>query len=278
MIAPINKILPYSVVDGSGCRGAVFFQQCNIACRYCHNPETQRLCRGCGRCASLCSAGALTLLDGAMVWNQQRCTDCGMCIATCPHRASPKVMWMTPEQVFAKVCESLPFICGITTSGGECSLYPEFLERLYTLAQKKKLSCLMDSNGTIDLSQYPSLMDVCDGVLLDVKAWGPEVFRSLTGGDAAALRKNLAWLAAKGKLAEVRVVVLPGHMDAEACIEGIAATIGSAQTRRAVLKLIRFRCFGVRGPMENTPSPSMELMEMLQNRALDCGFENVRIV
>ena len=36
--APVNKILPYSVVDGPGNRTAVFLQGCNINCRYCHNP------------------------------------------------------------------------------------------------------------------------------------------------------------------------------------------------------------------------------------------------
>ena len=47
--AVINKIIPLSVVDGPGCRTSVFVQGCNIACAYCHNPETQQLCSGCGR-------------------------------------------------------------------------------------------------------------------------------------------------------------------------------------------------------------------------------------
>ena len=35
--APINKIIPLSVVDGPGCRTSVFVQGCNIACAYCHS-------------------------------------------------------------------------------------------------------------------------------------------------------------------------------------------------------------------------------------------------
>ena len=50
--AVINKIIPLSVVDGPGCRTSVFVQGCNIACAYCHNPETQQLCSGCGLCVS----------------------------------------------------------------------------------------------------------------------------------------------------------------------------------------------------------------------------------
>ena len=50
MKAPVNKIIPVSVVDGPGNRTAVFLQGCNISCAYCHNPETQNLCTGCGVC------------------------------------------------------------------------------------------------------------------------------------------------------------------------------------------------------------------------------------
>ena len=38
--APVNKIIPFSSVDGPGNRTAVFFQGCNWDCCYCHNPET----------------------------------------------------------------------------------------------------------------------------------------------------------------------------------------------------------------------------------------------
>ena len=37
---PVNKIIPFSSVDGPGNRTAVFVQGCNFNCHYCHNPET----------------------------------------------------------------------------------------------------------------------------------------------------------------------------------------------------------------------------------------------
>ena len=45
--APVNKIIPFSSVDGPGNRTAVFFQGCNWDCCYCHNPETRNMCTGC---------------------------------------------------------------------------------------------------------------------------------------------------------------------------------------------------------------------------------------
>ena len=57
---PVNKIIPFSSVDGPGNRTAVFVQGCNFNCHYCHNPETRAVCISCGDCVATCPAGALT--------------------------------------------------------------------------------------------------------------------------------------------------------------------------------------------------------------------------
>lgn len=278
MLAPINKILPYSVVDGPGSRAAVFFQACNIACKYCHNPETQNLCDSCGKCVPVCPSGALTCAGGRVTWNSALCAQCDSCLAACPKNASPKVVWMTPEDVFAQIAKSLPFIRGISTSGGECALYPAFLTRLYTLAHENGLTCLMDSNGTIDLSNDPALMRVCDGVMLDVKSWDADAFKRLTGGSGENVRKNLVYLEACGKLAEIRIVVVPGYVDADAALDGIARTLSPETVKTVLLKLIRFRPFGVRGELAGSGAPSMEVMLSHLAHARSAGFENAVIL
>ena len=62
--APVNRIIPFSAVDGPGNRTAVFLQGCNIDCKYCHNPETRALCIHCGMCVQKCPTGALQLVEG----------------------------------------------------------------------------------------------------------------------------------------------------------------------------------------------------------------------
>ena len=49
-------------------------------------------------------------------------------------------------------------------------LQPAFLTELFRMAKEDKLSTLIDSNGTIPFSEYPDLMEVTDGVMLDIKA------------------------------------------------------------------------------------------------------------
>lgn len=276
--APINKIIPYSVVDGPGNRVAIFVQKCNIHCLYCHNPETQNLCNSCGRCVKTCRQGALSVINGKVVWDKTKCISCDACIKTCQRHASPKVIYMTPEEVFREVQKSIPFIRGISVSGGECDLYPQFLFQLFKLAKQEHLTCLMDCNGTIDLSEYPALIEISDGVMLDVKSWDDKVFQKLTGFSNENVKKNLIYLSEKKKIEEIRIVSLPGFVDADAVIDGIAGLIKSPALHDIPLKLIRFRHFGVRGILEDHPAPSMQYMETLKKHALSAGFSNVLII
>lgn len=287
MRAAINKMIPLSVVDGPGCRTAVFVQGCNIACAYCHNPETQRLCNGCGVCVNQCPARALSLSGKHVIWDEAVCTQCDHCILVCPNYASPKVLYMEAVDVWEKISKNIPFIQGITVSGGECSLYPEFLSELFTLAGNAGLSCFLDSNGCVDLTKHPELMAVTDKVMLDVKAWDSKVFHRLTGGDNRIVKKNLNYLAQAGKLYEVRLVCLEGEsssglaedkdVDMEEVIRGVAAEVTS-YLEDFKLKLITFRNHGVRSEMEHRKSPTQDQMEKLKELAVQCGFKEIQIV
>lgn len=268
--APVNRIIPFSTVDGPGCRTAVFLQACNLSCGYCHNPETQNLCLHCGKCVDACPAGALSKQDGRVIWDAAKCEKCDTCLQVCPHRASPRVQWMTPEAVLRQV--AAPFVRGITVSGGECMLWPPFLQELFTLAKRSGLTCLIDSNGTFSFAEYPELMQVCDGVMLDVKAWSPQVFRTLTGGENDTVRQNVSFLAETGKLAEIRVVC--GQTDADDVLAGTAALLGE-RVGRTRLVLIAFRPAGVRGPFADMEPPSAQEMERLRAFARTVGFSRI---
>lgn len=275
MQAPINKIIEFSYVDGPGLRTSVFVQKCNISCLYCHNPETQRMCINCGICVSKCPNKALTVVDSKVIWDSAKCINCGTCISVCPNYASPKIKYMSALEVYNEIKKNVPFIRGITVSGGECMLYPDFLKELFRLAKKDNLSCLIDSNGTIDFTKYPELLNLSDGVMLDVKSWNSDVFKHLTCYTNEIVKKNLAYLDSCNKLEEVRIVYIKDFVDAKDVIKGIKDTV--KDVKEIKLKLIKFRNNGVKGIMSKLDSPTDEEIEELGDFAKSLGFERVNI-
>lgn len=275
--APINKIINHTMVDGPGNRSAVFFQGCNLTCKYCHNPETQNLCIDCQACVEPCPSGALTVAYGKVVWNPQACTDCDTCINVCPNYSSPKVTEMSVDEVFEHISNNVPFIRGVTVSGGESSLYLPFVKELFSKCKDIGLNCLIDSNGTIPLWNN-TVMDVCDGVMLDVKAWSSRCSLELTGMSNDVVKQNLRHLSRMNKLEELRIVCLDGYVDTEDIIKGIAENVTKYTKENVLLKLIRFRNFGVKGELEETASPSLEYMQKLKQLAIENGFLVIRIV
>ena len=133
----VNKLIPMSVVDGPGNRFAIFLQGCNFNCKYCHNPETIHRCIHCGDCVAGCPADALELVDGKVVWDPVKCVDCDRCIATCTHGASPKVRAMSAADLMAEIEKAMPFIEGISVSGGEATLQAKELIPLFHMAKEK---------------------------------------------------------------------------------------------------------------------------------------------
>ena len=222
-MALVRKIIPQSTVDGPGNRTAIFLQGCNIRCAYCHNPETQAM-------------------------------------------HDPEATGMSVAEVLAEIRKGIPFIRGITVSGGECMLQTDFLTSLFQavkdLARETHhpLTCLIDSNGTVPFADFPELMKVCDGVMLDLKAWDTDVYHRLTQAkENTVVKQNLVWLLQHDLLTEIRIVCLPNYVDVETILRHVAETFDFIGKNTPV-RLLRFRPHGVLGELANHPMPSDEQM------------------
>lgn len=278
--APVNRIIPFSSVDGPGNRTVFFFQGCNFNCGYCHNPETIHLCSDCGACVGGCPTGAIRLENGKIRYDRAVCCGCDACLRACPRDASPKIDWMEPEQALDILRKNRPFIRGVTVSGGECTLQRDFVLSLFLGAKQMGLGTLLDSNGNYDFEQDPDLLDVSDGVMLDVKCFDPAAHRALTDADNTLVRKNLTFLASIGKLEEVRTVVVPDRLPNEETVRNVCNVLSPFWRAGANIgyKLIRFRPLGVRENYRNICVPDEDLMERMRDIAQNAGCRRVEIL
>lgn len=276
--ATVNKIIPFSSVDGPGNRTAIFLQGCNFNCQYCHNPETINHCIHCGFCVRYCPTGALEIKDGSVQYDITKCVMCDECFTHCRNGGSARVREMTAEQVMQAVKKQMPFIRGVTVSGGECTLQRDFLVELLSLAKQAKLHTLVDSNGSYLFEADPELMAVTDGVMLDVKAWSSGEHYRVTGQLNDVVLKNLRWLAENGKLTEVRTVVVPELFDCEETIRNVSALLRETGSLGTRYKIICYRPNGVRQQYRHLQSPSVDTLQSLADIAAEYGLTDVVII
>jgi len=241
--APVNRIIPFSNVDGPGNRMALFMQKCPLKCLYCHNPETINECINCGICVEKCPTEALAMVNDKVTWDKEKCVDCDSCIKVCPHLSSPKITWMSVNDVLDEIKGIKPLIRGITVSGGECMEHPEFLTELFTEVKKLGLTCFIDSSGFYDFKKYQELLSQCDGVMLDIKAYDNAFHQYLTSQNNETILENLNYLLGINKLYEVRTVLMNNRSEEnEKTVNEIAKIIKD----KCRYKLIKYRPFGVR--------------------------------
>ena len=286
---PVNKIIPFSAVDGPGNRTAVFLQGCGFNCRYCHNPETRAVCINCGLCGSKCPAQALTMEEGLVTFHPEKCVSCDTCIHTCPHDASPRIRFLNPSETLKEILKNTPYIRGVTVSGGECTTYPVYLRVLGELCHQEGLGFLLDSNGSYDFEKDEAkLLPAIDGVMLDVKAFDPSEHERVTGVSNEMVLKNLHVLAEHGKLYEVRTVVAPDLFQAEQTVRAVSRVlkpylpIARSQTtgevRNIRYKIIKYRPMGVRSTYRDMTVPQDDFLQHLSDIAKSEGIEDVIII
>lgn len=273
--AIVNKIISFSSVDGPGNRTAIFLQGCGFACVYCHNPETIRKCLNCGACVNFCKTGALTYSDGKVVYAADKCVSCDECIHHCPNMSSPKTSVMTVDEVFSEAKKRMPFIRGITVSGGECTGQRDFLLELLKMARQNGLHTLLDSNGSYLFEKAPELMAVTDGVMLDIKAFSKEEHLKLTGSDNATVLRNLDFLLDVDKLAEVRTVIVPELINCGETVRFVAGKLKEKGKEGIRYKIIKYRVNGVREEFRNIVPPTEDYLKELAEIAKSYGLSDV---
>ncbi len=276
----INKIIPFSAVDGPGNRTAIFLQGCNFNCSYCHNPETIDLCNGCGKCVSVCPQEALSINnDDMVVWNQNICIECDACINRCEINSSPRVKQMTVNDIYKIIDKNSPFLSGITISGGECTLQLDFITAIFrkVKANKPDLTTFIDTNGHVLFKDKFELMKETDKFMIDAKSFDQKEHQKLTGISNQNVLENIKFTASLDKLYEVRTVIVPKALNNKYNVEKISSLLASLDSA-VRYKLIKYRPVGVRGEKINSYLPDDDFMNFLKLIAEDNGCKNVVMV
>ena len=159
----------------------------------------------------------------------------------------------------------MPFISGVTASGGEATQQAAFLfewfDRLATMPDLRHLTRFVDSNGGCDLRVWDRLAPVMDGAMIDLKSFDDSVHRVLTGVGNAPVLASIRRLVELDLLYEVRLLLVGGYNDAPMRILRTGAWLSGLDPHMRI-KLIGFRSHGTRPHLPPMGEPTNDQLEV----------------
>jgi pyruvate formate lyase activating enzyme len=111
---------------------------------------------------------------------------------------------------------------GLTISGGEPMMQDRFVMRLFGAAREMGIHTALDTNGALHARLSDDDLRSVDLVMLCLKAWDAERHKRLVAADPEASREFARRLAALGRPAWLRWVLVPGWTDGDEEIRAVA--------------------------------------------------------
>jgi pyruvate formate lyase activating enzyme len=284
----IFSLQHFCLHDGPGIRSLVFFKGCPLCCLWCQNIESWKvepeiafkahLCITCGRCVEKCPEHALSEVGKR---DAERCRYCFTCTDSCPSGAMMRFgVFRSVEELVEELRPEFSLFRtsggGVTFTGGEPTLYPEFTARLCKSLRDEGIDVALETCGFFNLEMLRPLLQELRLVLFDIKIFDEAQHRRLCGVENTVIKKNLkslvdAWNRKEGPLIWPRLPIVPGMTDGRDNIKGWAGFLRGLGI--SFLTIVSYHTMGVNkrrwlglpaGPELRAPTDDeLELIEQL---------------
>jgi pyruvate formate lyase activating enzyme len=239
-----------SLEDGPGTRTTVFFKGCPLSCLWCQNPEAMdpqveigfypRHCIGCFDCEEACPEGAILKGEKERI-DRSRCTRCGKCADLCPGKAIRRrgryyevdelLEHLLRDRVFYEVSGG-----GVTLSGGEPTLWPEYAGNLLRRLKQEGIHTALQTCGHFNYHAFKEeMLPWLDLIMYDLKLIKSEDHLRWTGQDNQRILENFSRLLNAPVEMMPRIPLIPGFTTSQENLEGISSFLKDNGVRRCSL-------------------------------------------
>ncbi|EQK48124.1 MULTISPECIES: pyruvate formate-lyase-activating protein [Paraclostridium] len=133
---------------------------------------------------------------------------------------------------------------GLTVSGGEATLQPEFLKDLFKKAQENEIHTCLDTSGFVNIDVIDPVLDYTNLVLLDLKHMVPEKCKDLVGVSIDKTLELAKHLSDRNIPVWIRHVLVPGITDDRENLELMGKFISTLKNVDRV-ELLPYHTLGV---------------------------------
>ena len=178
-----------------------------------------------------------------------------------------KKYMLTAEETMHEISKVRGFIKsgGITVSGGEPLLQPEFILELFKLCRKEKIHTAVDTSGYLLNDRIKEVLELTDLVLLDIKHIDPDKYRALTSVELKPTLEFMEYLSKINKPVWLRYVLVPGYTDNEKDLKAWAKYVSNFKNVERVdilpfhqMASYKWEGLGRSYELKDTPAPSKE--------------------
>ncbi len=215
----------YAINDGPGIRITLFLKGCPLSCIWCHNPEgistrpqkmyTPQKCIGCRSCVEICPEDALHLTPAGIISEDSLCINCHKCTEECPSLAlEMSGLTYTSDFLMQEIRKEREVMDhsggGVTFSGGEPLLQPEFLLEMLRRCGSEGIHRTVDTTLYARPEWVQRVAEQCELFLVDLKVMQSRLHKELCGVPNELILSNLREIARRGGHFWVRIPLISG--------------------------------------------------------------------
>jgi len=179
----------------------------------------------------------------------------------------------TPEEIFLKIKRLKNYFGesgGVTVSGGEPLMQPEFIKELFTLCKNDGITTAIDTSGCVLNDDIKNILKLTDTVLLDYKYITNELYKTKVGCEKTKVDEFLEYLNSQNIDTWIRQVIIKDLNNNESSVSALKELREKYSCIKKIellpfkkLCIEKYEKLKLQFPLEDTPETTKQEIENL---------------